>query len=73
MKPKHNKSVVTTNINVKVCARLGDNWSTKWSATAVGRSGREGDKICRMVADKLNITEFPSKVFPQGIMVLSVI
>ena len=52
-----------------VCKRLGKKWSEKWSATAVGRSGREGDTICKIVADRLNITEFPSQVFPQGIMV----
>ena len=51
------------------CKRLGKKWSAKWSATAVGRRGREGDKICKIVADRLNITEFPSEVFPQGIMV----
>ena len=30
---------------------------------------REGDKICQMVSEKLNVTQFPTKVFPQGIMV----
>ena len=52
-----------------VCKKLGKKWSAKWSATSVGRSGREGDKICKMVADNLNVTKFPSQIFPQGIMV----
>ena len=52
-----------------VCKKLGKRWSAKWSPTSVGRKGREGDRICQMVSDKLNVTQFPTKVFPQGIMV----
>merc|ERR1712142_935522 len=53
----------------KVCAKMGEKWSTKWSPTAAGRFGREWDKICRIAADRLNVTDFPSsQLFPQGIM-----
>ena len=39
----------------------------------LGVKGREGDKICQLVADRLNVTSFPNQVFPRGIMVMFVL
>ena len=46
----------------------GNKWAQLWDPEA-GLRGREGDKICQLVADKLNVTSFPNSIFPRGIMV----
>ena len=46
----------------------GKKWSSVWSPTG-GAKGREGDRICKLVADNMNVTSFPNQRFPRGIMV----
>ena len=50
-----------------LCA--GKKWASVWNPE-LGVKGREGDKICQLVADRLNVTSFPNRVFPRGIMVM---
>ena len=35
----------------------------------MGVRQREGDKLCQLAQDRLNVTSFPNQQFPRGIMV----
>ena len=56
------------NVVSEKCQKLGAKWSSVWSPQG-GAKGREGDKICGLVADNMNVTAFPNPQFPRGIMV----
>ena len=58
--------------NIQIFLTLtGKKWASVWNPE-LGVKGREGDKICQQVADRLNVTSFPNRVFPRGIMVMLV-
>ena len=61
-------STTERNIVSQKCKKLGKKWSSVWTPEG-GARGREGDKICRLVADRMNVTAFPNQQFPRGIMV----
>ena len=53
------------NFNVE---SSGKKWANVWSPE-VGVRQREGDKLCQLAQDRLNVTSFPNQQFPRGIMV----
>ena len=61
-------SATERNVVSQKCKKLGKKWSSVWSPEG-GARGREGDKLCGLVADNLNVTTFPNQQFPRGIMV----
>ena len=61
-------SATERNIVRQKCEKLGKKWSSVWRPEG-GARGREGDKICGLVAEKMNVTTFPNQQFPRGIMV----
>ena len=61
-------SATERNIVRQKCVKLGKKWSSVWTPEG-GARGREGDKICGLVAEKMNVTTFPNQQFPRGIMV----
>ena len=47
---------------------LGEKWASVWNPE-VGVRVRQGDKLCSLAAERLNVTSFPNQQFPRGIMV----
>ena len=48
--------------------RPGEKWASVWKPE-VGVRVRQGDKLCSLAQERLNVTSFPSQQFPRGIMV----
>ena len=48
----------------------GEKWAGVWNPE-VGVGVRQGDKLCSLAAERLNVTSFPNQQFPRGIMVSS--
>ena len=48
----------------------GEKWASVWNPE-LGVRERQGDKLCTLAAERLNVTSFPNQQFPRGIMVSS--